>query len=255
MTLGTIPLWWLRGLAIVSLASAAPLWLWAGRAALAHRVAAIRARMAYAPVGARARRRELLARALVVVVVMLGSAMLALQAARPQAVAADEPDISPLPAASPVCRVQGEQARAEARAREQVAHARWERVPFAQREAPHAIAMIAEAESCYAAGGDRAARMRVAAVRRSFERELERRFTRARLALRNTLRERPHERARSDAQSRERAASAARMYRALRDLLDRAQPSAFAYRDELERLARVYAADAQARADRREQSP
>jgi len=170
-----------------------------------------------------------------------------------------EPEISPLPSGSAGCRPRGSDALEHAHTLEQVAAARWERVPFALHEAPRAVAQIAEAEACFAAANDRSGRTRAAAARRSYAAELERRFLRARLLLRAALRQqgtpehawpasffrwRAERLAPASHAPRASAAIAREQVTILLALLDRAPPSALPYRAELEQLARRYAADA-----------
>lgn len=97
-------------------------------------------------------------------------------------------EIDPAPALPTRCALPSYEARAHATALEQVATARWERVPFAPEEAPRALSQMAEAELCYGAL-DRGARMRTRGRKRAYAAELTRRFQRARLLLRVALRE------------------------------------------------------------------
>jgi len=185
-------------------------------------------------------------RVLAAALVVLASAWLALAREVHSGVASVEPEISPLPAGVGGCRPRGKEALEHARALEQVAAARWERVPFALHEAPRAVAQIAEAEACFAAANDRTGRTRAAATRRSYAAELERRFARARLLLRAALREDDATKRASRAaalRSNEPAAVARQQLAILLALLERAAPGARAYRDELEQLARHYAAE------------
>jgi hypothetical protein len=175
-----------------------------------------------------------------------------------------ERQISPLPSGATSCRPRGREALEHARSLEQVAAARWERVPFALHEAPRAVAQIAEAEACFAAANDERGRTRAAATRRSYAAELERRFVRARLLLRAALRasdatERGFPacffRSRKEPRPctpRESVAVAREQVAILLALLDRASPSALPYRAELEQLARHYAAESPKGAPRRE---
>ncbi|MDB4987209.1 MAG: hypothetical protein JWN04_2387 [Myxococcaceae bacterium] len=145
-------------------------------------------------------------------------------------------EVTPLPELVAGCRLQGEQARAHASALEQSAHARWQRVPFELREAPRALLEVGEAVACYAAAGDRAGRLRSAAVRHVYEAEVERRFARARLRLLALSRRSvAHHRApQQDAQARYEVAT-------LLALLDHAPSRAEPLRRELLQLERSYA--------------
>jgi hypothetical protein len=196
---------------------------------------------------------------LVTALVVLACAWLALAPDVHPAQPPVELEISPLPSGNTGCRPRGSDALEHARSLEQVAAARWERVPFALHEAPRAVAQIAEAEACFAAANDRSGRARAAAVRRSYAAELERRFVRARLLLRAALRQdgtpervwpatfvraRAERLAPASHELRESAAIAREQVAILLALLDRAPPSALAFRAELEQLARHYAAGA-----------
>jgi hypothetical protein len=137
-------------------------------------------------------------------------------------------DVSPLPRLPSRCRLSGAEALAHARALEQMATARWERVPFAIEEAPRALLQVAEAELCYGVL-DRAGRLRTTAKRAEYEAEIGRRFARARLLLRVALRDQRLDRAR-------------KQIAVLRALLSRAVDEGLTYRAQLEQLDRAYAA-------------
>jgi len=163
-----------------------------------------------------------------------------------------EPEASPLLVVADGCRVQGAEARSHAAALEQQSLLRWERVPVMPSEAPHAIAQLAEAEACFAVAGDRMGRTRAASTRRVYVAELLRRFSHARLMLRAATRDRLRSKAElvatetsplsERAGAEERVAMAQRQLAILVALLERAPPSVWAYRDELSREARRYAA-------------
>lgn len=140
-----------------------------------------------------------------------------------------EMPVSPLPALSARCRFVGAEALAHARALEQMASARWERVPFATEEAPRAYLQMGEAELCYGAR-DRAGRLRAAAKRREYEQDIEQSFARARLLLRVALREERLDRARQHIAT-------------LTALLERAPETSQPFRAELQQLDRTYAAE------------
>lgn len=137
-------------------------------------------------------------------------------------------EIDPRPSVPESCRLHGDEAVTHARALEQAASARWERVPFALDEAPRALLQMSEAELCYGAL-NREGRVRSANKRREYETEIERRFARARLALRVAARAGQHARAR-------------KQIAILRALSSRAPDGVRAYRAELERLDHAYAA-------------
>jgi hypothetical protein len=205
-----------------------------------------------APMRARGVRRAPVPRWLAGALVVLVCALLALRESASEPAPELEPEVSPLPVLPHGCRAQGADALAQASALEQVAKARWERVPFALREAPRAIVQLAEAESCFLAANDRVGRMRSAATRRIYENELARRFARARLLLRVAMRAGArHPQQRRDAQLLGIQTQVARLLA----LLDRAPPSAAAYRAELEQLARSSAAERGSRVSREENSP
>lgn len=140
-----------------------------------------------------------------------------------------ETPVSPLPALSVRCRFAGAEALLHARALEQMARARWERVPFAIEEAPRAYLQMGEAELCYGVR-DRAGRLRAAATRREYQQEIERSFARARLLLRVALRD-------------ERLDQARQHIATLTALLERAPDASQAFRAELQQLDRTYAAE------------
>ena len=160
--------------------------------------------------------------------------------------------VAPLPGADVPCRLVGNEAHAHAASLEQLATARWERVPFALREAPRAALQMAEAEACYAAANDREGRLRSAAARRAYGAEVERRFARARLLLRVSL-ARPHAgravvHASPSSLTRASVPSDAQLQVAtLLALLERAPPRAESYRHELTRLSLRFAAEASER--------
>lgn len=178
-------------------------------------------------------------RVCVVLGVMAGFTWLALQQSVGSAELRLEPEISPVPVAPARCRAHGEQALAQARLLEQLASASWERVPFEPRESPRAVEHIAEAEACYAQARDRTGRLRTAAAYYHYSADLERRFARARLLLRMAMRaDEKRERARHTDGSPGPARALSRLVAELLALLERAPPSARAYRTELQRLAR-----------------
>jgi hypothetical protein len=139
-------------------------------------------------------------------------------------------ELDPAPALPTRCPLARDDACRYAHALEEAASARWQRVPFAPEEAPRALVQMAEAELCYGAL-DRAARLRAAGKRRSYEAELARRFQRARLILHVALRER-------------RLARARQQIAALTSLLTgAAAPESRRYLAQLQQLDRAYAAE------------
>lgn len=178
-------------------------------------------------------------RLFVVLGVMAVCTWLALQQSVSSAELPLEPELSPVPVAPTRCRAQGDQALAQARLFEQLASASWERVPFAPRESPRAVEHIAQAEACYAEAHDRTGRLRTAAAYYRYSADLERRFARARSLLRMAVRADEKREREQPTDGRPSAAHAlSRQVADLLALLERAPPSARAYRTELQRLAR-----------------
>ena len=96
----------------------------------------------------------------------------------------DAPDLeSPLSVDPAVCQVSRAAALTHARTLEELSDASWERIPFDLREAPRAVARSGEAEGCFRVVGDREAAQRVALKRRTYEADLRRRWSRAKLKL------------------------------------------------------------------------
>jgi hypothetical protein len=191
--------------------------------------------------------RPIVLRVLLVGLLVLAGAWLALDEGQAELALASEEEVSPLPEHEPRCRLAGAEALAHARSVEQMATARWERVPFALREAPRAVEQMAEAQACYEAGGDRDGRMRSAARQRAYEAEVLRRFARARLLLRAaSMPVRESSGAARDEDGREERAR--RQVATLLALLERAPEGAQAFRQELMRLEQAYAASAAERA-------
>lgn len=188
--------------------------------------------------------RAQLPRVVVGMLVVLGFIWLALRDPIHAELAPLDAEVTPLPEARPSCRLTGSEALANARTLEQMAMARWERVPFALREAPRAVLQMAEAEACFEVAGDRGGRMRSAAKRRSYASEVERRFAHARLLLRAATRARPAQQTDRTEQAEQADARASRQVATLLALLERAPPSAQPYRAELTQLQRRYAAAA-----------
>lgn len=149
-------------------------------------------------------------------------------------------EVSPLPALPSRCPLQGSETRSHARALEQLAAARWERVPFAPEEAARAVLQMAEAERCYATAGERDAMLRAEQARELYARELMQRFVHARLLLRAALREGRTERVRTHAEQ-------------LRALLAHAPEEAQRYRAELAQRARIYTAGSLEQTSREEE--
>ncbi|MDB4977544.1 MAG: hypothetical protein JWN48_5885 [Myxococcaceae bacterium] len=192
-------------------------------------------------------RRASLARLLVVAAVVLACSGLALRAqptASPPSSPGRPEQPTALPALAASCRLRGDEAVAHASSLEQVARARWQRVPFALGEAPRAAAQMAEAEACYEAARDREGRMRSGAAKRAYEAELQRRFSHASLLLRAT-----HGARGTDDRT------AQHQVESLLALLERAPASADSYRRELTRLARSYAASSAERERVLEEQP
>ena len=208
----------------------------------------------------RTRRVVVAQRGTVAAAVVLAFVGLALRGDAQQASARLDDQVVPLLTAHVPCRLSGGEAVAHAASLEQLATARWARVPFALREAPRAALQMAEAEACYAAANERVGRQRSAAARRAYGAEMQRRFARARLLLRTHLARSRAEEARgapfgsrfaragaplASALGRAAARSDAQLQVAtLLALLERAPPSAEPYRRELARLARRYAVEA-----------
>lgn len=133
---------------------------------------------------------------------------------------------SPLPAELPRCSVLGEGVLAHAQALEGLADASWERLPFDDEEAPHAVLRAAEAESCYRVAGEREGMQRTAIKLRTFKLELQRRWLRTKLLLDLARR-------RGDPAEMQRGVGA------LLALSRQAGPAARHYREHLQRLHRM----------------
>jgi len=103
------------------------------------------------------------------------------------------------PVHAPACAHSRDNALRRGTDLERIADAHWERVPFAREEAPTAVLEMAEAESCYLLASERAGRLRAQNKRHSFEREIARRFARARLNLDIAVRLDQPERAQQEA--------------------------------------------------------
>jgi hypothetical protein len=80
------------------------------------------------------------------------------------------------------CAVRSPDARSHAQALEQRALLRWQRAPFAEAEARRATQLIAEAEVCYRAAGDRDGAQRSASLHRRYAAETARRDAAQQLA-------------------------------------------------------------------------
>lgn len=85
------------------------------------------------------------------------------------------------PAVAAHCAVRGPDARVHAQALAQRALLHWQRAPFEASEARRATQLIAEAEVCYRAAGDRDGAQRTASMHRRYAAELSRRDQLARL--------------------------------------------------------------------------
>jgi hypothetical protein len=80
-----------------------------------------------------------------------------------------------VPAVAARCALRGVQARDHARALEHRSTLRWQRAPFEASEATRASQLIAEAEACYRAAGDRGGAQRAASRHRRYAAEVSRR--------------------------------------------------------------------------------
>jgi hypothetical protein len=143
-----------------------------------------------------------------------------------------------------VCRAHRAQAGAHARLLEQQASASSERVPFDARESPRSVALMAEAEACFAAAQDRSGRTRAAGLRARYAADLERRVALTRLRLRVAMRSldvpvsEPGTRGDGAGSSQ-----IAREAATLLALLERAPRSVQPYRAELTQLVRRHAVE------------
>lgn len=202
--------------------------------------------------------RAVAARLVLVVLVVLASVWVALDEGQAGALVPNDEEVTPLPSESVRCRFAAAEALAHARSVEQMATARWERVPFALREAPRAVLQMAEAEACYESAGEREGRMRSGAKRRAYEADVLRRFAHARLLLHfASIKASATDETDTNAKETlaQRELEARRQVAALLALLDRAPSSAVPFRKRLEQIDRVYAARAAERARQPKEQP
>jgi hypothetical protein len=143
-------------------------------------------------------------------------------------------EVSPLLPFEARCKVHGEQARLHASALEKLAVARWQRVPFAVGEAPRATQLIAEAEACYRAAGERAREARAATLHRRYRAATLRHFAAANLSL--------HAAPRAEL-SEQRAGVTRAALATLLALLDGAPADTIDYRERIQRMALAYSED------------